>query len=99
MNYVMVEYTPGYMPDSDDPAIFDLIEDAKEYLKSEVERLCEFHDENGDTFEVTWDRELTHAYVIRTGKFSRNDLGRVFDIVESGEASNMIKATDCDCGN
>lgn len=82
-SFVVIENTPGYMPDDDDPALFDDLDAAKEYLKNEVERFCDFLAEGYDFDEsyepnVYWSRELDHAQVDDPRR--EHDLGRVFSI-------------------
>lgn len=80
MRYVVVENTPGYLPESDAPAVFETPEQAREYLKDEVERYCD-HLVAGSEVEpnVWWDEELTEAYVVDPSR--EHDLGRVFQIL------------------
>lgn len=81
--YVVIENTPGYLPDDDDPATFEDLNAAKTYLKEEVERLCDFLCEGYDyaaDYEpnVYWSRDLDYASVDDPRR--AHDLGRVFSI-------------------
>lgn len=89
MSYVVIENTPGYLPDDDDPAVFDDLFSAREYMRDEVERLCD-HIAGGDGDPVvTWygddadgdPKRADGAYVVDETR--EHDLGRVFDIIES----------------
>lgn len=77
--FYVVENTPGYLPESDDPPGFETEADARECLKEEVERYCEYLDDAGNEFTVYWDRDLSYANVSR---LVDHDLGRVFEIIE-----------------
>lgn len=77
--YVVIENTPGYLPEEDEPATFEDIASAREYLKEQVERYCDFIAEGSDAEpNVWWDTELTEAFV--TDPTREHDLGRVFVI-------------------
>jgi len=85
MTYVVISNTPGYMPD-DDPAMFDSLAEASEYLREEVVRYCESFDEADMEYEVSWTHDETakHALSAYVTEPSRtHDLGRAFEIVES----------------
>jgi hypothetical protein len=83
VTWVVIENTPGYMPDDDDPATFDDRTDAVHYLRDEVERLCEHIQEGeGDPF-VSWTEERDSAHV--TDSTREHDLGRVFEIAQQEE--------------
>lgn len=83
MTYVVIENTPGYLPEDDDPYTTDDLESAREYLKERVESYCDHLAEGydyADDYEpnVWWDRDLTHATVEDPRR--AHDLGRVFSI-------------------
>ena len=77
--YVVVENTPGYMPDDTDPATFTDRREALRYMVGLV-RECR------DTFYMDadvggWlDRELGAAFLVDEGR--PHDLGRSFEILE-----------------
>ena len=79
--YVVIENTPGYLPENDDPATFETLDEARAYLAEEVERYLEHMDEVGDDPDVSWSDERDSCYVTRSD--SEHDLGRVFEIVEA----------------
>lgn len=78
--FVVIENTPGYMPDDDDPATFEDRESAVHYLRDEVERLCEHILEGDGDPHVVWSEERDSAHV--TDSTREHDLGRVFEIHE-----------------
>ena len=87
MSFVVIENTPGYLPEDDDPATFEDETSAREYLKERVEGYCDFLAEGYDYDEsyepnVWWSPDLTAANVDDPRRI--HDLGRVFyvDVVE-----------------
>jgi hypothetical protein len=80
--YVVIENTPGYLPDADEPATFEEIREANEYLREEVERYCDHLAEAAEAFTVSWSGdypdESMSAFVTRDD--SPHDLGRNFSI-------------------
>lgn len=85
MSYVVIENTPGYLPEHDDPATFDALDEARAYLRGEVERYCESVFDGGGDPEVSWTDNFTHAYVEDATR--THDLGRVWQIVSDEELS------------
>jgi hypothetical protein len=81
-NYVVIENTPGYMPDDDDPYVTDDLESAKRALAESVERLTDFHDENDETYEMGITEDGMSAYVVEDRPHA---LGRVFEILETAD--------------
>ena len=79
--FVVIINTPGYLPEDDDPPLFEDRADALEYLQDEVERHCEWLDEIEEPFSVHWSRELDSAFVKQTAR--THDLGRSFEIHEA----------------
>lgn len=84
-NYIVVENTPGYLPEEDDPYVTGDLGSAREYLKERVESYCDHLCEGYDYaagYEPTvyWSEDLTFAHV-NDPERSR-DLGRAFEIVE-----------------
>ncbi len=71
MSYVVIENTPGYLPENDDPATFEMFEDAYAYA---VELAHELEDEG---YEISEDLSVGQIYAER----SPTDLGRVIEIV------------------
>lgn len=78
--YVVIENTPGYMPDNDDPATFDQREEAVAYLREEVERYCEHVREGEGDPCAAWSEERDEAHVVDATR--PHDLGRYFAIHE-----------------
>lgn len=84
--YVVVENTPGYLPEEDEPATFEDQASAREYLRERVEDYCDFLAEGYDYREgyeptVWWSEDLTYAQVYDPERI--HDLGRAFEILES----------------
>jgi hypothetical protein len=48
--YVVIENTPGYLPDADDPAVFDAYEDAVAYANE----LCDELEADGYEVDRSW---------------------------------------------
>jgi hypothetical protein len=86
--FVVVEFTPGYLPDEDEPAEFDDYSAAVEYLN---ERAAEYADDPDASYRVEYgiasSDNLAAAVVHDDEKM--HDLGRIIEIVraESGQAS------------
>ena len=90
MSYIVIESTPGYLPEDDDPAVFDRISDAIEYAQERLAALIE-HIEDGQSFDfvegeipgVRFMGELSYDKAVVVYDNSReHDLGRVIEIVE-----------------
>lgn len=91
--YVVVEKTPGYLPDDDDPFRTLILEDAKTALRDAVER---YADHLADVYAVDGPRESTKGHdapfvlswsddelsCFVTEPEREHDLGRVFEIIE-----------------
>jgi hypothetical protein len=78
--YVVIENTPGYLPEDDDPGTFEDIESAKEYLAERVESYVEHLREAEIWTDVHWvswadDKESCHV-----SSSLPHDLGRNFEI-------------------
>jgi hypothetical protein len=80
--YVVIENTPGYLPDDDEPATFALFHEAVAHMDSLVESYREGI-EGGGTLDrhVSMMRYRASAYV--TDPAREHDLGRYFEVVES----------------
>jgi len=87
--YVVVENTPGYLPESE-PVEFDNRADAIEYAKELLDELvAEIEEEGGQAVRTT---EIAGSLwsVVRTftdGTAEARDLGRVVEIIEEGQSS------------
>jgi hypothetical protein len=80
MRYVVIENTPGYLPDSDDPFTTDDYALAVEYLN---ERAAEYADDPDGNFEVEYGIASGDnlAAVIVHDRDKSHDLGRVIEIL------------------
>lgn len=76
--YVVIENTPGYLPEDNDSATFENLDEAREYLRDEVERYCESVFGNEGDPHVSWARDLSRAHV--TDPTRQYDRGRVFTV-------------------
>lgn len=87
--YAVIEFTPGYLPDDDDPPIFDQWQEAVNYVRSERQRL--FDDDFGYEFSHV-DNIDEPQFMLDVGDFDGDgfiyfdtrkihDLGRIIQIV------------------
>ena len=90
MTWVVVENTPGYLPENDEPGIFEDLEDAKLALREDVQRFTDHLDEVEEPYEVHWGEDGMQAYVTQTER--EHDLGRVFEVVPSEDTDQHIYA-------
>lgn len=91
MNYAVIEYTPGYLPENDDPPVFDQYSEALNYLLAERQRL--FDDEWGyeeeelpasampDLIFMLDVGEVENGGFIYYDTRKMHDLGRIVEIV------------------
>lgn len=77
--FVVIENTPGYVPEDDDPATFEDLGAAQEYLRERVESYVE-HVVEGEDVEPNVTVDERSAYVVSNVR--EHDLGRVFEIIE-----------------
>lgn len=77
--YVVIENTPGYLPEEDEPFTTDDYSEAVEYLNA---RAAEYEqDESGDfTVEYGWASSANFAAVYVTDHSKTYDLGRYIAI-------------------
>ena len=81
-NYIVTENTPGYLPDDDEPAVFDSFADALAYA---AERAAECADCMAQCYAVTF---AVSSYRAEGDKYARFDvttddphiLGRVIEV-------------------
>jgi len=78
--FVVIENTPGYLPDDDEPAEFDTLAAARMYARQRVQDLREFHWDAGDRVRVRVSDDRRYWFVVCTTR--EHDLGRVVEIVE-----------------
>jgi len=76
--FVVIESTPGYMPDADEPAVFDNYADAVAYANE----LCNELEEQGYTVDRSWASQdnLFAAHATRDDTIAP-DLGRTIQVV------------------
>lgn len=92
MTYVVIENTPGYLPDDDDPATFETLEDARIYasdlLSSLLDHIWEGYSDDPEALipEVSGSFQSDLAVFV-TDPNREHDLGRVIEIVEAEEES------------
>ncbi len=90
MTFVVIESTPGYMPDDDDPPTFDNITDARVYASDLLSRLLDtLYDSQmldevpAPGFDVQGSFADTDCFsVLVYDKSREHDLGRVIEIIE-----------------
>jgi len=86
--YVVIEYTPGYLPENDDPPVFDQWNEAVNYVLAERQRL--FEDDFGWQFDP--DKAAVDSFMLDVGEFDGDgfiyydrrkihDLGRIVQII------------------
>lgn len=76
--YVVIENTPGYLPEEDDPYVTEDYAAACAYLLERVEQYMEFVSEGGGEPASTGDSTGSFAYV--TDMSREHDLGRNFSV-------------------
>jgi hypothetical protein len=85
--YMVIENTPGYLPEDDDPAVFDSVDEARVYASDRLSSLLDFivegqsfdEEQPGFTVDGSFQTDLS---VWVTDKSREHDLGRVIEIVE-----------------
>lgn len=93
--FIVIENTPGYMPDADEPADFDDYAEAVAYLNAEVQRYVEDIEECDAVATVQWGiasaDNLAAAIVYRDDR--TYDLGRCFSVVlDDDEEPEAVEA-------
>jgi len=85
--FMVIENTPGYLPEDDDPAVFDSVDEAREYATEQLDRLIDHiaegqdFDDDANGWTVIGDfAEGDLSVVVYDGARS-HDLGRVIEIV------------------
>lgn len=79
--YVVINNTPGYLPEDDDPGTYESLDEAKEALREEVER---YLDDDEHLLEASFSADGETAFVHYTDR--TYDLGRVFEVVTVPDA-------------
>jgi len=88
--FMVIENTPGYLPEDDDPAVFDSIADALGYAEERLDSLID-HIMEGQSFDFV-EGDVPGVNVVGELSFDKgvvvfdnsreHDLGRVIEIVE-----------------
>lgn len=81
-NYIVIENTPGYMPEDDDPFVTDDYAAAVQYMNERVESYAEFVAEGEGTPVIEWGMASTGNYAAAavTDTSRKHDLGRWFSV-------------------
>ncbi len=84
--YVVIESTPGYLSEEDDPATFEDLSEARIYASDRLSQLLDFiyegQDAAGEHAGWTVDGSFqTDLSVIVYDKSRTHDLGRIIEIV------------------
>ena len=85
MAYVVIENTPGYLPEGDDPYVTDDLASAVECLRDDVRRHYEWIQDNGEECDIWIADDGRSAFVKRIGEAGKYDLGRAFEVIETDE--------------
>ncbi len=76
--YVVIENTPGYLPEDDDPATFEEYANAVEYLNERVKEYVD--DPDGNFTSEPWASSDNYAAAMITDHDKMHDLGRYIGI-------------------
>ncbi len=82
MAFIVIENTPGYLPDDDDPFITDDYDAAVVYMNEQAERLSDFIAEGGGEPDISvgWASPNNYAAVMVYDKTREHDLGRYIGV-------------------
>ena len=82
--YAVIENTPGYLPEEDDPFETDDYQEAVAYMN---ERAAEYADDPDGNYEVEYGvaSQNNYAAVIIHDRDKTHDLGRVIEVVLNEE--------------
>ena len=78
--YAVIENTPGYLPEDDDPYVTEDLDAAKAYLVELVEQHEEWLEETNQTYSAYRDPDGMYATIDNRSGYTY-DLGRVFEIL------------------
>ena len=80
--FIVIENTPGYMPEEDEPAEFEDYADAVAYMRERVAEYVEQIEEDDATAEVSegWASPNNYAAVMVYRSDRIKDLGRYFGV-------------------
>ncbi len=91
MPYVVIENTPGYMPEDDDPAVFDNEADARVYASDLLSRLLDsLCDGDPDGYEGAY------AALVISGSFQTDDAVHVTDSRREHDLGRVIEIMPCE---
>jgi len=99
MNYSVIESTPGYLPEDDDPPVFDQYSEAFNFLvdcRKDVE--ADEYNYEDEEFMIEFVDELEDGYFVYYDKRKMHDLGRIVEIVPLEEVCEECGAPD-NCGD
>ena len=85
-HYHVVENTPGYLPDSDDPAIFTSRRAAERYASSLAQELRTMYLDHGEPYHLSGSARNGIIY----GERDEADLGRVIEIIDCVEPDCLV---------
>lgn len=77
MSYAIIESTPGYLPEDDDPPVFDQYNEALNYL---IDRYHELEDADEERV-LEFKTDFKNGYFSYTDFRKMHDLGRIVEIV------------------
>jgi hypothetical protein len=80
VTYIVIENTPGYLPDSDDPAEFEDYADAVAYANELADEL----EEEGYSTDRSWASQ-DNLYAVSATRDDPHDLGRWIEVVNAEE--------------
>lgn len=79
--FIVIENTPGYLPDDTDPGVYDTFQEALEAAKTlEAELIDMGYTQEGSTIQ-----EANYYQSYWTTEEKMHDLGRVIEIMEAEE--------------
>jgi hypothetical protein len=82
MSYIVVNNMPGYLPEDDEPAEFDTLEEAKACLAEDVERYADDYAEDGGyVYRERWSDDRLYC-LVTLGEQRGFQRERVFEVVE-----------------
>lgn len=82
MGFIVIENTPGYLPENDDPATFDDYADAVAYMRERAMEYAVSIADDGAIAEVSdgWASPDNYAAVMVYRSDRTHDLGRYFGV-------------------
>ena len=85
--YVVIESTPGYLPEDDDPAVFDDLDEARVYASDRLSSLLDHivEGQDGDEGFTVHGSFQDDRSVLVYDKAREHDLGRLIEIADYQE--------------